>query len=332
MADRIVVVDGHTLVPEPTRPGELDWSAMKSLGDLSVHERTAPSMMAPRLDGCTIALTNKGVFDEPLLAKLPSLKYIGVTATGTNIIDLQAARKRNIIVTNAPGYSTNSVAQHVFALLLELSNHVGAHNLAVRPKQGYAGWPGASDWCFTVSPLVELADKTLGIVGLGTIGQRVAQIGAALGMRIAAAHQRSMRETRIEGIEIEWLPTDELFARADVLSLHCPLTDVTKHTVNAIRLAMMKPTAYLINTGRGGLVDEGALANALRDGKIAGAAVDVLSTEPPASSNPLLTAPRCLITPHVAWGSLEARRRLMLIAANNIRAFQMGKPVNVVNP
>ncbi len=332
MADHIVVVDGHTLVPEPDRPGELDWRAIESLGQLTVHDRTPPAQMAHRLDRCTIALTNKAGFDEALIARLPDLKYIGITATGANIVDLHAASKRNIIVTNVPGYGANSVAQHVFALLLELTNHVGAHNLAVRPMQGYAGWPGASDWCFTVSPLVELADKTLGIVGLGAIGQRVAQIGAALGMRIAAAHQRSMRETRLEGIEIEWLPTDELFARADVLSLHCPLTETTKHTVSAIRLAMMKPAAFLINTGRGGLIDESALAHALRDGRIAGAALDVLSTEPPDANNPLLSAPRCIITPHVAWASVEARRRLMRIAADNIRAYQLGKPVNVVNP
>ena len=175
-----------------------------------------------------------------------------------------------------------------------------------------------------------MADKTLGIVGLGAIGRRVAQIGAALGMHIAAAYQNSMKEVRLEGIEIEWLPTDELFARSDVLTLHCPLTEETKNLVGAIRLAMMKPNAFLINTGRGGLIDENALANALRDGRIAGAAVDVLSTEPPALDNPLLGAPRCLITPHVAWASLEARRRLLSIAAENIRAYQLGQPVNVV--
>ncbi len=330
MPDRIVAIDGHTLAPDPQRAGELDWRAVEALGELTVFDRTPADQVVERLRDCRIVLTNKVAFDGAVLSQLPALKYIGVTATGTNIVDLHAAAKRNIIVTNVPGYGATSVAQHVFALLLELSNHVGAHNLAVRPKQGYAGWPGASDWCFTVSPLVELADKTLGIVGLGAIGQRVAQIGAALGMRIAAAHQRSMRETRLEGIEIEWLPTDELFARADVVSLHCPLTDETLHTVNAIRLAMMKPNALLINTGRGKLIDEQALANALRDGRIAGAAVDVLSTEPPATDNPLLTAPRCIITPHIAWASVEARRRLMQIAADNIRAFQLGKPVNVV--
>ena len=331
MADRIVAIDGHTLVPDPARQGELDWRMIEALGEFTAYDRTQPAMMIDRLRDCTIVLTNKAVFDAPLLDKLPNLKYIGVTATGTNVVDLHAAKVRHITVTNVPGYGATSVAQHVFALLLELTNHVGAHNLAVRPKQGYAGWPGASDWCFTVSPLAELADKTLGIVGLGAIGQRVAQIGAALGMRIAAAHQRSMRETWLEGIEIEWLPTDELFARADVVSLHCPLTDATKHMVGAIRLAMMKPNALLINTGRGGLIDEQALANALRDQRIAGAAVDVLSTEPPAADNPLLTAPRCIITPHIAWASVEARRRLMQIAADNIRAFQMGRPVNVVN-
>ena len=332
MTDRIVAIDGHTLAPDPSHVGEVDWGAVQALGQLTVFDRTpTPALLIERLRGCSIVLTNKVVFSAEILAKLPELKYIGVTATGTNIIDLQAAKARKVVVTNVPGYGAASVAQHVFALLLELANRVGAHNMAVRPTQGYAGWPGASDWCFTVGPLVELADKTLGIVGLGAIGQRVAQIGAALGMHIAAAHQRSMREKRIEGIEIQWLPTDELFAKSDVVTLHCPLTDATKQMVNAKRLATMKSGAFLINTGRGGLIDEAALAQALREGKLAGAAVDVLSTEPPSADNPLLTAPRCIITPHVAWASVEARRRLMQIAAGNIRAFQLGKPVNVVN-
>lgn len=331
MPDRIVAIDGHTIAPDPGGAHDLDWGVIQAVGDLTVYDRTPPGLLMERLRGVPAVLTNKVPFSADTLARLPDLRYIGVTATGTNIIDLAAAKARRITVTNVPGYGAASVAQHVFALLLELANHVGAHNLAVRPKQGYAGWPGASDWCFTVAPIVELADKTLGIVGLGAIGRRVAEIGAALGMHIAAAHQRSMREVRLEGIEIEWLPADELFAKCDVITLHCPLTEATKNTVNAIRLAMMKPAAFLINTGRGGLIDEQALANALRDGRIAGAAVDVLSTEPPAADNPLLHAPRCIITPHVAWASLESRRRLMRIAADNLRAWQMGKPVNVVN-
>jgi len=331
MPDRIVAIDGHTLAPDPGNAAELNWQAVAALGELTIYDRTPPVLMAERLCGARIVLTNKAPFNAELLAKLPDLKYIGVTATGTNIVDLNAAKQRGITVTNVPGYGAASVAQHVFALLLELTNHVGAHNLAVRPTAGYTGWPGASDWCFTVAPIAELDDKTLGIVGLGAIGQRVAQIAAALGMHIAAAHQRSMREVRLEGIEIEWLPTDELFAKSDVLTLHCPLTDATKHIVAGKRLAMMKHSSFLINTGRGGLIDEPALAHALRDGRIAGAAVDVLSTEPPAADNPLLTAPRCLITPHIAWASLESRRRLMQTAAENVRAFQMGRAVNVVN-
>ena len=331
MPDRIVVVDGHTLAPNPADPAEVNWGAIEALGALAVHPRSSAGEVIERCKHAKIVLTNKCPFNADVLAHLPELKYIGVTATGTNIVDLAAARERGIIVTNVPGYGAPSVAQHVFALLLELANHVGTHHIAVRPTEGYAGWPGASDWCFTVAPIVELADKTLGIVGLGSIGKRVARIGAALGMHIAAAHQKSMKQVRLEGIEIEWLPVDELFAKADVLTLHCPLTDQTKNLVNAARLSKMKPTAFLINTGRGALIDEAALAAALRDGRIAGAAMDVLSSEPPAAGNPLLSAPHCIITPHIAWASIEARRRLMAIAAENIRAFQLGQPVNVVN-
>ncbi|MEX2214242.1 MAG: D-2-hydroxyacid dehydrogenase [Phycisphaeraceae bacterium] len=331
MTDRIVVLDGHTLVPDPTGAHELNWSDVQALGDVTVHERSASGEIIERLRGATVLLTNKVMISRQVLEALPELKYVGVTATGTNCVDLAAAKERGVIVTNVPGYGAASVAQHVFALLLELTNRVAAHDGAVRPRPGEPGWVGAKDWSFTVGPIVELADKTLGIVGLGAIGQRVAQIGAALGMHIAAAYQNSMKEVRLEGLEIEWLAVDELFAKSDVLTLHCPLTDETNHLVNAIRLAMMKSGAFLINTGRGGLIDESALANALRDGRIAGAGLDVLSTEPPAFDNPLLSAPRCLITPHVAWASLEARRRLLSIAAENIRAYQLGQPVNVVN-
>jgi glycerate dehydrogenase len=243
------------------------------------------------------------------------------------VVDLAAATERGIAVTNVPGYGAASVSQHVFALLLELTNHVAAHAAAVRE----GSWAACPDFCFTVRPLTELAGKTLGIVGVGAIGGQVARIGASFGMRIAAAYQRSMHDVQVPGVEIHWLPLDQLFATADVLTLHCPLTDETRHVVNAQRLALMKPSAMLINTGRGPLVDETALANVLAGNQLAAAAVDVLSVEPPVDGSPLLAAPRCLVTPHIAWATVESRKRLMQIAADNIRAFLNGAPENVVN-
>lgn len=337
MTMRIIVLDSFTLTPSPDQPGEVNWSAVSSLADgidLIIHERTPRDQIVERCAGAQVVFTNKAVLDADVIAALPDLKYVGVTATGTNVVDLAAAKKHGVTVTNVPGYGAASVAQHVFALLLELTNRVAAHDAAVRPDpvnvDGQAGWPGCEDFGFTVGPLVELDGKTLGIVGLGSIGRRVARIGAAMGMKIAAAHQRSMKKIKLHGIDIDWLPVDELFTVADVVTLHCPLTDQTQHMVNATRLGSMKRSAMLINTGRGPLIDEAALANALREGTIAGAGVDVLSTEPPAADNPLLTAPNIIITPHNAWASREARQRLMDIACENLRAFIAGEPVNVV--
>ena len=334
MTNRIVILDGHTLAPAQADPSELNFEAFKLINDVScvdIYPRTNEAELLERIGDASIVLTNKVPLSQATLAALPNLKYIGVTATGVNVVDLNAAREHNVTVTNVPGYGTTSVAQHVFALLLELTNHAAAHHMAVRPTEGYAGWPGSVDWSFTVGSITELADKTLGIVGLGSIGTQVARIGSALGMQIAAAHQSSMHEKKIHGIEIEWLASDDLFAKADVISLHCPLTDQTKDMVNAARLQAMKPTAFLINTGRGPLIDELALAQALKQGAIAGAGLDVLSQEPPAADNPLLGAPHCVITPHVAWASLDARRRLLQIAVDNVRAYLQGKPVNVVS-
>ncbi|HEX7010261.1 MAG TPA: D-2-hydroxyacid dehydrogenase [Phycisphaeraceae bacterium] len=331
MPQRIVVLDGYTLTPAQPGykppPGELDWEPLTSLGELIVHDRTPTEEVVAHAQGAPIVLTNKTVIDAKAIQSLPELRYIGVLATGTNIVDLDAARQRGIPVTNVPGYSTASVAQHVFALLLELATHTAAHAQAVREGQ----WSRCPDFSFTVAPIVELAGKTLGIVGLGAIGKQVARIGHAMGMKIAAAHQSSMRQVDLPGIAIDWMPVDDLFAHADVITLHCPLTDQTRGLVNAQRLGRMKPTAYLINTGRGPLVDESALAEALAQGRLAGAGLDVLSTEPPPPDNPLLGAPRCVITPHIAWASYEARQRLMRIAADNIRAFLDGRAVNVVN-
>jgi glycerate dehydrogenase len=331
MPQRIVVLDGYTLTPvQPGRkppPGQLDWEPLASLGELIVYDRTPAREVAARAQGASIVLTNKAVIDAQAIQSLPQLRYIGVLATGTNIVDLDAARQRGIPVTNVPGYSAASVAQHVFALLLELATHTAAHAQAVRDGQ----WSRCPDFSFTVAPIVELAGKTLGIVGLGAIGKQVARIGHAMGMRIAAAHQSSMRQVELPGVAIDWMPVDDLFAHTDVITLHCPLTDQTRGLVNAQRLGCMKPTAYLINTGRGPLVDESALAETLAQGRLAGAGLDVLSTEPPSPDNPLLSAPRCIITPHIAWASYEAKQRLMRIAADNIRAFLDGRAVNVVN-
>ncbi len=324
MADRIVVLDGQTL-----NPGDLDWAPLGALGDLTVHPRTAAGREADAAAGFDIVLINKTPINAATIAKLPDLRYIGVLATGVNAVDLQAARQRGIPVTNVPDYSTPSVAQHTIALLLELVNHVGLHNRVVHDGE----WVKSADFSFTRAPLVELSGKTLGIVGMGTIGRAVARIGAALGMNIAAAHHSSMKTVNLPGVEITWLPLEKLLAIADVVSLHCPLTDATRQMINADRLRLMKPTAYLINTGRGLLLDEPAVAAALNAGQLAGAGLDVLSVEPPAGKprNPLLGHPRCVITPHIAWASVEARRRLLHAAAGNLEAFQRGQPVNIVN-
>ena len=326
MPDRIVVLDGYTLSPavpgQVVPPGEPDWDAMGALGDLTVYDRTATGEVVKRAAGAAIVLTNKTPLPAEVIQQLPELKYIGVLATGVNVVDLTAAAEAGVVVTNIPGYSGDAVAQHVFALLLEMTNRVAAHDRAVHD----GGWANCADFSFTLGPITELAGKTLGIVGAGDIGQRVAKIGHALGMSILV----SSRTERDMGVPAEWTDVDNLFQQADVVTLHAPLTDETQHLVNAERLSRMKPTAYLINTARGPLIDESALALALNNETIAGAAVDVLSTEPPAKDNPLLTAPRCMITPHNAWAAKEARHRLMQIATDNVRAFIDGRPANQV--
>jgi len=331
MSDRIVVLDGYTTSPlqpgERSAIGEPSWDELAKLGELTVHPRTAPDQIVARAKGARIVLTNKVPLDRATIQQLPELAYVGVLATGVNVVDLEAAREAGVTVTHIPGYSSDSVAQHVFALLLELVVQPGAHHRAVQDGQ----WSSGSDFSFTVVPTMELAGKTLGIVGLGAIGQRVARIGAAMGMNVAAAHQRSMNEVTIPGLEIDWQPLERLLARADVLTLHCPLTEQTERMINRARLGRMKRGTCLINTGRGGLLDEGAVAEALRTGHLAGAGLDVLSQEPPPADNPLLRAPRCVITPHMAWATVEARNRLMAIAVDNLRRFQQDQPINVVN-
>lgn len=311
---RIVVLDGHTL-----NPGDLDWSELAALGELTVYDRSGEKVVE-RAAGAPIVLTNKEMLDARRIEKLPDLRYIGVLATGMNVVDLEAAKRRGIVVTNVPGYAKHAVTEHVFALVLELAKLTGAHAQAVREGQ----WSKQEDFCFTVGPIVELAGKTMGIVGMGAIGGQVARVAGAMGMKVAAAHQRSMKEVSIPGVDIEWLALDELVERADVLTLHCPLTEATRGMMSAERMGRMKKSAFLINTGRGALVDEGALAEALREGRIAGAGLDVLSQEPPPADHPLVGAPRCVVTPHVAWASVEARRRVMAIAAANVREF-LGK-------
>ncbi len=314
----ICVLDGHTL-----NPGDLSWDELKQLGPCEIHERTAPAETTRRAAQAEIVLTNKTALGRTEIAALPKLKYIGVLATGTNVVDLTAASERGIPVTNVPAYGTRSVAQATFALLLELTNRVGHH--AHRVRNG--AWTHATDWCFWDFPLVELDGLTMGLVGFGRIGAAVADIAHAFGMNVIA-HNSSPRPAPPF---VKFVDLETLFRTSDVVSLHCPLTPKTQRLVNTERLARMKPTAFLLNTSRGPLVDEAALAAALDSGQLAGAAVDVLSCEPPPADNPLLRARNCLVTPHNAWGTHAARARLLHVAVDNVRAFLAGKPRNVVN-
>ena len=318
---RITVLDGYT-----SNPGDLSWDAFEELGEITVHERTTPEEVVSRCLGCEVVFTNKVVMDAGIIDQLPDLKYIGVLATGTNVIDLEHAEKKGVCVTNIPGYGTDSVVQHILAFILHFSSKVSIHDEAVH--QG--DWVNSKDFCFTLGTLNELSGSTLGIIGLGTIGRKLAMVADAMGMKIIAAHQSSMDRLELP-FEVEWLPVDEVFARSDFLSLNCPLTADTENLVNAERLQKMKSSAVLINTGRGPLVDEQALADGLNEGTIAGAGLDVLSTEPPATDNPLLTAKNCVITPHVAWASLQARKRLLVIAAENLSAYLRAESKNRVN-
>jgi len=317
---KIVVLDGYT-----SNPGDLDWDGFEQLGEVTVYDRTYPDEIIERSIKAEIVLTNKTMLTDEIMAKLPNLKYIGMFSTGTNAVDLEAARHRGIIVTNIPEYSTASVAQLVFALLLELCMHVDIHNKAVHEGE----WVASTDFCFTKAPLVELAGKTIGIVGYGSIGRQVAKIASALGMKVVAVSRSQKEENSIEGFR--WLKLPELLAQADVVSIHCPLTPDTKGMINKEALKLMKPTAFLINTSRGPVLDEAAVAEALNTGVIAGAGLDVLSTEPPSALNPLLSAQKCLITPHIAWATYDARARLMEIAVNNVRAYIEHRAENVVS-
>lgn len=316
---RIVCLDGYTL-----NPGDLDWGPIQALGEFVTHDRSTPSEVVSRAEGAEIVLTNKTALSREHFARLPKLKYVGVLATGYNVVDIEAARERKIPVANIPTYGTRSVAQMVFAHLLNLTQRVGAHAGTVREGQ----WVKCPDFCYRVTPLVELEGLTMGIVGFGRIGQTTGAIARAFGMRVLAFSPGLSLGER-EGARS--VPLEELLRESDAVSLHCPLTTETKGLINRERLGLMKPTAFLVNTSRGPLVDEAALAEALNAGKIAGAGLDVLAVEPPKADNPLLAAKNCFITPHIAWATRAARARLLQIAADNVRAFLAGKPRNVVN-
>jgi len=316
---RIIVVDGATL-----NPGDLSWDALSAFGVLEVYPRSSPEETLTRCRDAEVVFTNKVVFDAPTLDALPAVQYIGVTATGHNIVDLAAARDRGIVVTNVPTYGTDSVAQMTFALLLELTQHVAHHSDTVRQGR----WGRIDDFCYWDFPLIELAGLTLGLVGCGRIGQATARIGRAFGMEVIGfdAFPFDAERTGIRPVSL-----DDLFARSDVISLHCPLTPETEGLVNADRIALMKATAFLLNTSRGPLVVAQDLADALNAGRLAGAGLDVLTVEPPKDGNPLIGARNCFVTPHIAWATRSARERLLRTAVDNLAAFLDGTPRNVVN-
>ena len=316
---KIVVLDGYCL-----NPGDLSWDALREFGEVVVYDRTPAAEAAGRAHGAAAVLTNKTQLTADTLARLPDLKYIGVLATGYNVVDVAAAREQSITVTNVPTYATASVAQFVFALLLELCHNVKLHSDAARAGE----WSHNADWSFWKSPLVELAGKTMGVVGLGRIGRSVGRIADAMGMRVLANDTYQGDTPAYEGFR--WAPLDELLRESDVVSLHSPLFPETQGMIHAGTLALMKPSAFLINTSRGPLMVDRDLAGALNAGRLAGAGLDVLSVEPPAATNPLLAARNCLVTPHIAWATREARSRLMDAAIGNISAFLSGNPRNVI--
>ena len=315
---KIVVLDGYGL-----NPGDLSWSGWEALGELKVYDRTSPSELLERSEGAEVLVTNKTLITAKDMALLPELKYIGVLATGYNVVDIDSAKARGIVVTNIPAYSTASVAQMVFAHILNITQRVGYYaDENVRGR-----WTNNPDFCYWDTNLVELDGKKMGIVGYGNIGKATARIALAFGMEVLAYTSKDQKDLP-QGVKKATL--DELFAESDVISLHCPLTPDTKELVNANRLKAMKPNAILVNTGRGPLINEQDLADALNEGRIAGAGLDVLSIEPSVAGNPLLSAKNCFITPHIAWATKEARARLMDIAINNLRSYQEGNIINNV--
>jgi len=315
---QIVVLDGHTL-----NPGDLSWAELHELGQCHIHDRTPSDDIVRRAQEAEIVLTNKTQLSKETIAQLSKLRYIGVLATGYNVVDVEAAHKQNVCVTNVPAYSTVSVAQMVFAHLLNLTQHVAEHGQSVQAGT----WSRSQDFCYWNFPLVELAYLTMGIIGLGRIGQTTARLALDFGMKVVYF---DVEKSITPQVDAQAVDLDTLFRESDVVSLHCPLNDSNFRLVNEQRLQLMKPTAFLINTSRGPLIDEKALADALNTGKIAGAGLDVLSREPPQADHPLLKAKNCYITPHIAWATRAARQRLMDIAVANVRAFVNDKPQNVV--
>ena len=315
----IVILDGYT-----ANPGDLSWGSLKELGEVTVYERTRREEIAGRAADADIVLTNKVVMDREMMALLPRLKYIGVLATGYNVVDIEAAREKDIIVTNVPAYSTESVTQTVFAHLLTVTNRT--EHYAEQNRQGR--WAENRDFCYWDTELTELAGKTMGIVGLGHIGRRVAEIALAFGMQVKAMTSKKAEELPAG---IQKADLQSLLASSDVVSLHCPLTEGTRHLIHRETLRLMKPSAILINTGRGPLVDDEALAEALNEGRLRAYCADVVTEEPPKADHPLLHAPNAFITPHIAWATVEARKRLLQTAIGNVEAFVNGHPVNVVS-
>ena len=315
----IVILDAYA-----ANPGDLSWDEFAALGELTVYDRTAPEDVAARIGDAEVVFINKVRLTDDIFAACPNLKLVSILATGYNIVDLAAAKRRGITVCNVPGYSTRAVVQMTFALLLEICQQVGLHSGAVHTGR----WQTCPDFCFWDRPLIELDGKTMGIVGYGAIGSAVGTVAQALGMKllVTARHEKPVPE----GARFVSLP--ELLAQSDVVSLHCPQTAENARMIDAGALAQMKDGAILLNTARGGLLDEQAVADALRSGKLLAAGMDVVSAEPIRADNPLLTAPNCFLTPHIAWAPLETRRRLQTISAENLRAFLAGKPQNVVNP
>jgi len=317
---KIVVLDGRML-----NPGDLSWAGLEKLGQLAVHDLTPPGAIADRIGDADIVITNKAPISRRDIDACPSLRYIGVTATGYNIVDVAAAKERGIPVCNVPTYGTMAVAQFATALMLELCHHVGLHDADARS----GGWSKASDWCYWLTPLVELDGKTLGIVGYGRIGQAFGRIGQALGMKVLAVDE--FPDKRLECATMRYVDLDGLYAEADVISLHCPLLASNKGMIDRHAIAKMKPSAFLINASRGPLVVEQDLADALNSGRLAGAGLDVLSAEPPAPDNPLLSAKNCIVTPHIAWAAKESRARLLAVSVENVAAYLSGRPQNIVN-
>lgn len=318
---KIVILDGYTI-----NPGDLSWSRLEKFGELTVYERTPEELIVPRISDADVVMTSKCILSADVLRQCPNVKWIGVLATGFNMVDLKYASSRNIPVTNIPAYSTDSVAQFTFSLLLEICNHTGLHNDSVQSGK----WQVSKDFCYALTPQMELSGKTFGVIGFGNIGKRVAKIAEALGMKVLIASHYPDPEFETDNIFFTSL--DGLFSAADVISLHCPLTEDKKGFINSSTISKMKDGVILINTSRGLLINEEDLAQALKSGKVSAAGLDVLSVEPPKGDNPLIGIPNCVITPHIAWITRESRIRLIDTAAANLESWLAGENINCVNP